>query len=81
MDTFKAADFALSVLFDAAAWTVFKMFRTVFHTDKMVLRQSAFFAGAAGGKNLFQQSVSPGALTVGVGKQKFADFAVESLPF
>ena len=66
MYAFKVADFAPSVLSDTAAGTVFEMLGTVFHTDKMMLRQSAFFAGAAGGKNLFQQSVAPGALTVGI---------------
>ena len=66
MDTFKVADFAPSVLSDTAAWTVFEMLGTVFHAYEVMLRQSAFFAGAAGGKNLFHQPVASGTLAVGI---------------
>ena len=80
MDTFKVADFAASILSYTAAGAVFKVFRTVFHADKMVLRQAAFAASPAGSEDFFQQAVATGPLTVGFGKQQFAYFVVESFP-
>lgn len=58
--TFKVADFAFSVFSDAAAGTVFQSFRTIFDTDKFVLRQTAFAAAAARSEKLFEQAVTGG---------------------
>ena len=80
MNTFKVADFALSILPYPAAGAVFQTFGTVLHADKFVFRQAALLTSPARSQKFFHQAVVGSTVAVGVGKKHFAQFLSETFP-
>ena len=80
MDALKIADFAISILFYAAAGAVIQVLRTILYADKFMLRQSAVVTAPAGSKEFFHQPVASGTLFVGFGKEHPADALVYFFP-